>query len=278
MCPHERLGAIMGENDVAKFVEKGIDHALTEIRKRYEESVPAKRLFAHGMQHTKDVMGRFKLLAKAMNVPEREMQLGLLAAAFHDIFQISERTSCVELRTWLDENSPGPLLLAEIDLMCEAIMATVVYSHHGEIYQPNLKYESKKVVRCLALADLGAAGMEEGPKFISCSDQIFKDINPDIYACLLVCKHLSKKLSADQEELHKKRIIDWLNYQLQFVADRQKNLPLELGNLVGEERQNVQALFCHFAETTEELKKTINSRAGKSFWSIAEEMGYDVLF
>src|SRR4051812_450171 len=123
----------------------GIDCALTLIQTRHENtSDPDNALPFHNARHTVGVLRRTGALLRAMEASERECQLGMLAAAFHDVVQLwepnptpdgrvlrrrlagqNEADSAAEAIFMMDRMGQADLDGQDLDLVRQAILATV---------------------------------------------------------------------------------------------------------------------------------------------------------
>jgi len=175
-------------------VTAGIEYALSLIRSRYEgNSDPDNDMPFHCADHTRGVIRRTEALLRAMGVIEHEMQLGRIAAAFHDTVQRwetnqtgdgrllrkrfagqNELDSAAEGVAWMRQ--AGGMGDRDCDLVTEAIRATIPGwdAANGTVSQPNLNAASPPVVRAVAMADLGIPGMEPGD-FVVTGDQLFRE-------------------------------------------------------------------------------------------------------
>jgi hypothetical protein len=275
------------------LISSGIVHALTLIGSRFEANQdPAYNLPFHCMAHTIGVIRRTGTLLRAMEASEEELHLGLLAAAFHDTVQNwapsatpdgrilrrrftgrNEADSAAEAVAWMhrarvfDEE--------QYHLVTRAILATIPDwdAEHQTVSQPQLKHEASPVVRAVALADLGIAGMD-GLPFLEKGDQLFREENPDLAALrrCLTCDDLGEGAL----EVCKARMLAWSRSQPAFARGRRALLEKDLGNLRGAARKAVRSLFCHFETAIGVSEEAVRARASLSPWEVARAMGYPV--
>ena len=105
-------------------------------------------------------------------------------------------------------------------LVNQAILATVPGwdAENETVSQPNLTPNAPAVVRAVALADLGIAGMEPAT-FVETGDQLFREENLDI-ARTLRRTGRSGDLPAGTLEGFKARMLAWSRSQPGFVRGR----------------------------------------------------------
>lgn len=271
------------------LANRGVRYALSMIRRYYERGASQDRRMFHRRPHTLDVLRRATALAAAMGLWEREVQLVRISAAFHDTEVAfpgdpANRTSNNELNSaylmqfWLRFNDHAKLIADhEKLLMTKAIMVTFPGFDHERrtVFQPKLKVDSHPIVRCVALADLGTAGMGGGTLFLKESDLRFREKNVDIdhHIAAATCRSY---VSAQLQQDYSGRMRQWLYSQPNFVAGRQARLDLELGNLPAAARERVRALFCRFDDSLQALHAAIARRSGSDFWALAGDMGYEI--
>ena len=209
------------------LVSGGIARALTLVRSRYEGNEdPAYNLPFHCVVHTVGLLRRTGALLRAMGASEDEFHLGLLAAAFHDTVQNwaplttpdgrvlrkgftghNEADSAAEAVAWMCR--AGVFREEHYDLVSRAILATIPVwdALHQTVSQPQLTHAAPLVVRAVALADLGIAGMD-GLPFLETGDQLFREENLDIDAALRRCSTRAD-LSEVVLEGYKARMLTW---------------------------------------------------------------------
>lgn len=275
-------------------INQGIAHALRLVRERYEEPGDSTQILPfHSRQHTVGVIRRATLILRAMHADERAVQLGRLAAAFHDTVRLqkphpstnnrdlcphadaSERASAAEAVAWMRQY-PTMFTDEDCDLVTAAIMATVTCrdAEKKTIYQPNLMTDSHHVVRAVALADLGVCGIE-GNVFAKEGDLLFREKNIDILRVILRAKNHSD-IPPKEQEAYKNRILAWAQIQADFVRCRKARLEIELGNLDDVTKKRVRSLFTGFEEAADAVNAIAAHREKLTFWEIARDMGYTV--
>jgi hypothetical protein len=275
-------------------VRGGIRHALTLIRTRYEGNEdPAYDMPFHCVAHTAGVVRRTGVLLRAMRASEDEYHLGLLAAAFHDTVQNwapsptadgrvlrqrftgrNEADSAAEAVAWM--RRAGTFREEHYDLATRAILATIPGwdAENQTVSQPQLTHEAPPVVRAVALADLGIAGMD-GTPFLETGDQLFREENLDIDAALRRCSR-REDLDGAVLEGYKARMQAWSRAQPDFARGRRALLEQDLGSLPGAAREAVRGLFSEFETAITLSEATVRAREALPPWEVARAMGYPV--
>ncbi len=244
-----------------------LDTALAIISERFEKPLFPERLFYHNTSHTLGVRERALLIGRAIGLPEREIRLVEIAACFHDSVQawtLAHKDNGVIMR----QRAAGQNEAASAHEACEAMSALdvmftaeekgVVASaiiatipgwspEHKTVTQPFLTSCSHAVVRAVALADLGEAGMDPD-SFVRTGPLVFAEDQLDLMQTLLAAKRTSD-IPPRQQEWFRERLIGWLNIQVGFAAGRKALLDTELEGLNPEAKTRVMALFSRFDES-----------------------------
>ncbi len=298
------------ESMLARYVKEGVSEALSEIRDKFENTEDTQNCLSyHNTKHTKDVIRRVETLTFTLNqtttklVTEQEINIAILAAAFHDVIQqwdvkhiitsngifqgftkiMRERHSpdiefasankAVFFMEKINHKNTLPLF-SDNDkfLISEAIKITIPKfdTAKGFITQPYLTTKTPLIARIVALADLGTAGMDGPEAFLSEVDALFREENIDISN---VSKDLDN-LTNDQKDYYRNRIIDWLKRELAFAEGRRNNLSDELNGAPDEAKQKISKLFTTFDESIHGIKTMIDRRTVKPFEKLLIEMGY----
>lgn len=239
--------------------------ALDVIRTRFEGG-DIDHMHYHNSEHTAAVIARARAIGVAMGMSDRELLLTVIAAAFHDTVQqwsplrtgdgvvirqrhagrneVASAHEAVEAMTRL----AADFTPEEQGIVASAIIGTIPAwdQDAATVVQPFLI--AHPVVRALALADIGSAGMDpdmyrlDGPA-------LFAEENLDIMTALAKARRAAEIPQADQQR-YRARYIDWLNVQSVFARGRRDCL--ESGELDGLEepaRTRVAELFSHFDES-----------------------------
>lgn len=240
------------------------------IRSRYEDVPFERRLFYHDTFHTHGVRQRALGIARAIGLSVRHLMLTDIAAAFHDSVQVShavERGNGTVIRQRhagqnevastqeaVDamSSSDTEFTPEEYGIVASAIIATIPAwsADFGTVIQPFLTSCSHPVARSVALADLGAAGMDHAC-FARDWRTLFAEEQLDIMASLRTAQ-LANDVDTATQESYRARYVSWLESQAGFARGRRAMLNHELDGLADTvARQRVHALFSHFGESIE---------------------------
>jgi hypothetical protein len=277
-------------------LDAGMAYALALIRSRYEgNSDPDNDMPFHSAEHTAGVIRRTGALLRGMGATEKECRVGLLAAAFHDTVQRwvpgpladgrilrrrctgqNEADSAAEAVGWMLHGGSGVFHEQDAPLVKQAILATVPGwdAENETVSQPNLTPNAPLVVRAVALADLGIAGMEAAV-FVETGDQLFREENLDIGRALRLAV-AQAGLPAATLEGYKARMLTWSRSQVGFVRGRRARLEIELGNLSSRARAAVRALFSEFDAALAAATEVVKVRETLPPWDVARAMGYPI--
>jgi len=272
-----------------------VNLATSLIEKRYGLDVdPDQSLPFHGTGHTRGVIRRAEVLIRAMGGSSRDVCLARIAAAFHDTVQQweenpgqngrimrrrfvgrNEAASAEEAVAWMRSQN-GLFTEADELLVTDAILATVPGWDPvaGTVFQPNLAAGSHIVVRAVAMADLGVAGME-GEVFLGQGDTLFREENLDIARAIRGAE-TRDDISTDRQEGYRQRMIEWNRSQANYARGRRIRLEQELGTLGDDLKDSVRALFIAFDAAISAAENLVMEREQLSFWDVAKAMGYDI--
>jgi hypothetical protein len=265
--------------------------ALKVILERFETGPTEDRLAYHKRHHTVGVIRRALNIALAMALAETKRTLVEIAAAWHDSIQVwrpdvrgngavfrsrfvgtNEGGSNHEAVAWM-KSVPGlPFSDEDYQLVRAAIMVTVPAwdSEHGTTIQPALTPQSHPVVRAVALADLGAAGMEP-TLFAMEGDQLFVEEQLDIVEAIQKARSPGD-ISFVTQELYRERYRLWTNSQVQFARGRRALLWSELRGLDGAAWRRVIKLFSHFDESIRLAKRDAERASKLTFEQMARQL------
>ncbi len=275
-----------------ELVQAAAIAALEIIQKRYGKGAQNENELAfHGLEHTRGVLDRAVTLAKAMGATDEHADLAGIAAAFHDTVQQweenpradgavlrkrfagqNEKDSAAEAVRWMQANGNDNPQAHQ--LVTEAILATVPGwdPANGTVFQPNLKPDSHPVVRAVAFADLGVAGML-GAAFVDEGDPLFREEQLDIARAIHAARTRSD-IPAETQERYRTRMLGWSASQAGFAKGRKARLETELGDLHPAAKDRVKALFVGFDTAIAAANAVVTERSTLSFWDIADAMGY----
>lgn len=281
------------------YIKLGSEKALAGIKEKFELAPGAKdKLSFHNTEHTQGVIGRTEKILKALGASEKDVELGRLAAAFHDTVQGWEENvvddgsnkKSVRKRFAGDNESKSaeeavsfmegvngelgqPIFSGEDEeRMKEAIAATIpgFNSEKSTVMQPNLSAESSPVARALALADLGTAGMEGPDSYLAEGDKLFREENLDIMDAL----SKPEGLTDDQKEYFRTRMVNWSKFQSKFAKGRKELLDSELAGLPEQGKEAVKELFSKFDDSILAAEQVAAVREKMGFSELLTEFGY----
>lgn len=291
--PEQRLEAV---------VEVGIERAVAEVAASFavegDDGLPY-----HNTRHTKSVVAKTEALLLAMReggeqITDREVALGKLAAAYHDIIQVwkpvenedegglstvmrqrdvggNEESSADMLAAYAVEvnRSGGEIIFSEedIDTMRAAIEVTVPGFNGKTVVQEDLTEESHVITRAVALADLGEAGMGGPKEYKEGGDSLFREENLDIRRAI----DSGEELSDEQKSAFRDRMLKWTAFQVVFANGRKDRLEEELAGLSESAKTNVRRLFSKFDESIDGAAERSSRRSEMSFTELARDMGYE---
>lgn len=287
-----------------EIVNQGVNEALEGIRQKYEVSENLREnLPYHNTEHTQGVINRVNTILKTIqeNAPEsvsdKDIELAVLAAAFHDTVQNWEEKvdgSIVKRQRFAGQNEDDSAGLAvgfmteqnlkagqdifspqDKEIVGEAIRATVPgwNPEAGTVIQPNLTAESSLVARAIALADVNTAGIEGPQALLYDTANLFREDNLDILDAIAS----GQSLSDEQKQSYRDRMMAWIRTQSGFIQGRKQLLDSELVGIPEEALEAVKALFNKFDETVERIKEVTNECEKMEFEELAFELGYEFL-
>lgn len=270
-----------------------VHYALGLIQSRFgDDAMNDNKLPFHGVAHTTGVAKRSTMIAKAMGLSDADIDLAAIAALFHDTVQDweevttpdgrilrrrfagkNEEASAAEATAWMQANGYGD---EDCQIVTEAILATVPgwSPQLGTVIQPNLSATSHPVVRAVALADIGVAGMD-GERFVLEGDPLFREENLDIARALRDAT-TRPAIGADTQEAFKARMLAWSRSQSGFARGRKAALEAELGSMDDARKDAVRSLFSQFDVAIAASERLVAERSEHSFWNLAAAMGYAI--
>jgi hypothetical protein len=266
----------------ADFAES-IAQIKTLALQKFDREVEQKQLYYHTREHVKNVQRRTHKIFQAIypdealdcnvNLLRTKLLLDLCAAA-HDMIQtflpqsqphatrqreagVSERATIDELVAYIstlnqrlqahDAHSSAKVTDDEIEMIRSAITATICAYNPVEqaIYQPELDDTSSMpiVARILALADIGALGMDGIQAYHQEGSLLFLEENLDLIP-LLVEGRLDC-LDTDDPALYenlRQRLLKRCRFQVSFAKSRLGRLQ---GELLGFPEEAIATLMSH---------------------------------
>jgi len=288
------MGMATASPELAAIVDRGIAWALSVLRTRFEDDThPENNLAYHNAGHTDWVIDHTTFLMKAMGADERQLLIGRYAAACHDLVQRweqnqtadgkvlrrrfagnNEAASADEGIAWMAENSRGVFTQADEVALRTALMATVPGWDpvNFTVLQPNLKPESDCITRSLALADLGAGGLDS-VTYAKQGDQLFREENLDISRILATVDSYDE-IPEEQSAVFRNRLLGWSRTQPGFVSGRKNRLEIELGDLPDDAKRVLHEMFDDFDESVVKTKAIVERREAMTFAEMAADTGY----
>ena len=240
--------------------------ALGVIRDRFEGGRVPDHMHYHNSEHTAGVIARARAIGVAIDMSDRDLLLLIIAAAFHDIVQhwspeerddgsiyrrrhagrneVASAYEAIEAMTGLGVDFQPE----EQGIVASAIIGTIPGWDHecATVVQPFLVEHG--VVRALALADIGSAGMDPAMYRLD-GPNLFAEENLDIMEALGRARRGGDISEADQEA-YRGRYVEWLRVQPEFARGRRECLTNgELEGLDDAHKARVERLFCHFDES-----------------------------
>lgn len=293
---------------LSEIVNKGLDFA-DKISKE-------KGLDFHDIEHTKKVVERYRYIIQTLNYLDihignnREVMLGEVGAAFHDVVQDFEEerkeenynsTKFIKIRRKRkvgSEAGGNEYESAEVAIkflhekladfsdddastIREQILVTVPEFRQNEgVVQVNLNEQSSVTARALAMADLGTSGMEP-ENFVVDSDKLFREDNIDIMRAIGAMNE-GGWISDEQQAYFKSRMLAWCKIQIDFPEERKNKINKELDAIlefkIDPQRKEVfiQRVFPGFDNAKNNMQKAYNTRKEMNFLTLASIMGYKV--
>lgn len=283
-----------------QVIEAGIEDAFSRVKQRFEDSKnPLDNLDYHNTHHTGDVVRRVRKILETIAVTnpelvkERLLRLGEFIAANHDTvqnYEITEKEGGVKMRKRSVEKNEaasaeealqyvhtvgvGLFTPEEEELVREATDVTIpgYNSEYRTVIQPRLSAKSELVIRAIALADLGTAGMDGLVPFAREGNELFREENIDIDEAL---QH-PEDLSDVQKESFRKRMLAWSDSQPIFAKGREALLSEELDGLPEAAQREVARLFNKFYESIQGTQAKADVRRELSFEELARDFGYKI--
>lgn len=308
----ERLQGKEKKNELESIVPQAVEQALELVR----ELAEAKRLEFHDVEHTRRVVSRYITIIQVfqkygVEVSKRDVLLGIIGAAFHDVVQeydVSEKEEVHRDQTFTrktrvrraggesggNEYESAQMAIQFLRENCrdftesgeendaskilEQILVTVPEFRPSEgVVQVNLNEKSSVIARALAMADLGTSGMEPAD-FVADSDKLFRENNIDIKEAIYKI-NTGYKISDIEQEYYKARMIKWCEDQKKFPMERREKVDKEL-NSIKSIRKNknkfLQEVFHGFAESIKNISQSYGIRKEMSFFELAKDMGYEI--
>lgn len=303
----ERLDLIPTEALPPHVIAELSQEALAYIDVRYDNPPDSRqKLPYHGAFHTASVVSRVERILRAIQaanpelVSERDIQIGTVAASFHDVVQqwgegtsqiadmpavtmkrktgFNEEASAFMARKYMAEANKreGKELFTKEDMatVTEAIIGTVpgFDVQLRTVVQPNITEESSIITKALALADLGGPAMDGPETYQWEGDSLFREMNLDVR----YTKDRGVPIPKIYEDAVKKRALEWTASQAEFAYGRAVRFhQTEILWLPEEARNAVGAIFGSYNETVLAAQDTFERRKDMSCAEILVDMGFE---
>ena len=297
-CPSdERVDQVLTEmllrdaDEVPAHLRPYMGWDITEIPETvYEETRDLLKMPFHNEAHSTEVVDRTRLILEEMQnggveITAEEFELGRMSAAWHDWDQrwktVQHDSGKLERKRFVGENerSSADALLQELrsrgfvdvdeELVRAAFEATVPGwdAKNGTVEQGALHADSHPVVRAVALADLGAAGLDPD-SYIKGGNQLFVEENLDML-------HLDfSTLDQDQKDVYEQRMLGWSESQIGFARGRKARFEEELGNLPETAKEELRKLFNKFDKSIARAEEHYARRRAMSVEDLYAVMGF----
>jgi hypothetical protein len=279
----------MSDPELERAANRALDRALALIRARHESGRVPTHMHYHNSGHTIGVVERARAIGGALGMSERHLLLTTIAAAYHDTVQrwapVEQADGSVlrKRQTGRDEvasayeavEAMAELGIAftpeEQGVVASAIIATIPAwdAAATTVAQPFLI--EHPVITALALADVGAAGMDpdmysrDGPA-------LFAEENLDLMTAVMGAERAAD-LGGDVQELYRGRYIAWLKVQPGFALGRRHRLHNgELAGFDPQVRERVLGLFSHFDASVAAAEAAIKRAEALAFAPLMRQL------
>jgi hypothetical protein len=277
------------EHELRKAERLVIDQAVALIRQRHESGRIPDHMHYHNSEHTIGVVERAQAIGQALGMSDRQLLLTVIAAAYHDTVQrwvAMEGEGGVVTRkrlTGRDEVASAAEAAEamagleirftpdEYGIVSSAIVGTIPGwdNEASTVCQPFLI--EHPVIRAVALADLGSAGMDpvmygrDGPA-------LFAEENLDLMEVVMAAERVSEIPEASQQ-FYRARYLAWLKVQPGFARGRENRLDNgELDGLDPSAEARVRALFCRFEESVAVAEAAITAAQTLDFAPLMRQL------
>ncbi|HZG47515.1 MAG TPA: HD domain-containing protein [Allosphingosinicella sp.] len=277
------------EHELRKAERQVIDQAVALIRQRHESGRIPDHMHYHNSEHTIGVVERAQAIGQALGMSDRQLLLTVIAAAYHDTVQrwvAMEGEGGVVTRkrlTGRDEVASAAEAAEamagleirftpdEYGIVSSAIVGTIPGwdNEASTVCQPFLI--EHPVIRAVALADLGSAGMDpvmygrDGPA-------LFAEENLDLMEVVMAAERVGEIPEASQQ-FYRARYLAWLKVQPGFARGRENRLDNgELDGLDPAAITRVRALFCRFEESVAAAEAAITAAQTLDFAPLMRQL------
>ena len=280
------------------IVDMAQEYATHYIVTHYEDPEhPESMLDYHNTAHTLDVIRRTRHLMQALQASTHDLQLALIAAAFHDVIQLWDKALTIQsgIPVVLRKRSNGKSEKASIDLarqwmlsrvedkpkygtddfnmVKQAICGTIAVFDpaYGAVTQPYVWQGSYIITKVLALADIGGAAIDGPEHFAQEGDQIFRESHVRFVENIGL-----EKLRSDPalQKLVHAYILDWMNKQQRFVDARIALHPHYINSFSLDVRPAIEASMPHLQSSLAYIQQLTKIRSKMGLLELLTEMGF----
>ncbi|CAN5115692.1 hypothetical protein BH11PAT4_BH11PAT4_7680 [soil metagenome] len=273
------------QKEVIGTFEQAVKHLRDTNIQLTEQQAVEQRCYYHNGAHAEGVERRAAAIIRAIAQADGRtdtahlLALSSLAAAVHDVRQIFTKetqrgnprsrkvgeSEAASVRLFLDQvddinREAGKELITgdDIEQISEAIDCTIAhFSTEQGIVQSELTTRSGLVARAIALADLGALGMEGYYAFQEDDIRVFLEENPDLFDVIWDADNGRFDLSAvsqDEKERMHGRIKRRSDFKIFFAEKRLEAFEAELEGLSEAAKREVGELFRGFRDAVEDVR------------------------
>ena len=276
--------------DVPGYLDADRGRNATDIPKEeFEKTRELLKMPFHRVAHTREVVERTEEILEAMvnggvALSEMDFQLGRMIAAGHDLVQKwttverpNGKIERVRFKVRNERESADQLLGIMAEYGCPSVDEQVVRAAFdatipdgwdgSTVVQKHLTSESHPLVRAVALADLGAAGMDPD-SYVRGGDELFVEENLDMLVLDI------DTLDETKKEAYRERMLAWSQVQISFAEGRKARFEEELGNLPEEAKEQLRQVFQHFDASIQKAQEHFARREAMSFEDVYEVMGF----
>jgi hypothetical protein len=265
-----------------------VQMAITTIRERHESGQVPGHMHYHNSEHTIGVIDRARAIGQALGLSDRHLLLTVIAAAWHDSVQrwmeIEGEGGVVTRKRFTGRDEVASAAeavdaMGEVDLRfspeeCGIVASAIVGTIPGwdgdqaTVSQPFLI--EHPVIRAVALADLGSAGMDpdmyrrDGPA-------LFAEENLDLMEAITAVGS-ADEISVAMQGVYRARYIAWLKVQPGFARGRRTRLDSELADLDEPMRGRVLALFSRFDESVAAAEEAVRLAETLDFVTLMRQL------
>lgn len=265
-----------------------VQMAISAIRERHEGGTVPDHMHYHNSAHTIGVIDRARAIGQALGLSDRHLLLTVIAAAWHDSVQrwmeIEGEGGVVTRKRFTGRDEVASAAeaveaMGEVDLrfspeecgiVASAILGTIPGWDGGQatICQPFLI--EHPVVRAVALADLGSAGMDpdmyrrDGPA-------LFAEEHIDLMEAIAGADS-ADEIPPAMQDVYRARYIAWLKVQPGFARGRRARLETELADLDEATRERVLALFSRFDESVAAAEEAVQLAESLDFVTLMRQL------